>query len=65
MGLVGVAAENGGDTEWRGAADEPSKSPNTLVLLGAESGVSDEETAQVPARQARGFGGFINGSFRE
>ena len=65
MGLVGVAAENGGDTEWRGAVDEPSKSFHTLVLLGAESGVPDEETAQMPARQAQGFGSFINGSFRK
>jgi hypothetical protein len=65
MGLVRVAAEDRGEAERRGVFEEPSKSDNTLVLLGAEPGMPDEETAQVPARQTHSLGGFINGSVGE
>ena len=60
--MIGIAAEDRGNTEGSGAVDEPPKSQNTLVLLRSESTVLDEETAKVPAGQAQGFGGLVDGS---
>ncbi|HMF82368.1 MAG TPA: hypothetical protein VKI01_03765 [Acidimicrobiia bacterium] len=49
MRLIGIAAEDRGDAEGRGAVDEPPEAENTLVLLRSQSAVPEEETAKVSA----------------
>jgi len=61
MRLIGIAAEDRGDAEGRGAVDEPPEAENTLVLLRSQSAVPEEETAKVSAGQAQGFGGLVDG----
>lgn len=65
MSLVSMTAEDSGNAERGRAVKEFAKSQHTLMFLRAQSSVSKEESAEVPAREAQEIRRLLHASLPE
>ncbi len=62
--LVGITGCQGGICQLRVVVEESAQPPDALMLLGAESGVVQQQPPEVPGRNAERVRGLVNAARR-